>query len=197
MLWYQELTLVYVLVSGPLHFYHKVFFFTTRWWTLLSLLNVGGKCNIIELVPFLLTNKFACLEPDLSQSGANSKISHLRNLLGSYFVADRLPYFPQMPTTIFKHEWYHFYPNFFYYLNMGIRKIAYTFLHTQNIKTRAQNNHVGKVNGSFFLKTLLQASNFNCFPMSEWVTIFTQMYVRIIIAALLVIDTPANSPSSQ
>lgn len=30
MLWYQELTLVYVLVSGPLHFHHKVFFITPR-----------------------------------------------------------------------------------------------------------------------------------------------------------------------
>lgn len=122
MLWYQELTLVYVLVSGPLHFHHKVFFITPRWWTFPSLLNVGGKCKIIELVPFLLANIFACLEPDLLQSGANSKISRLRNLLGSYFVADRLPYFPQMPTTTFKHEWYLFYPNFFYYLNMAIRK---------------------------------------------------------------------------
>lgn len=65
MLWYQVLTLVYVLVSGPLHFHHKVFFITTRWWTFASLLNVGGNCKTIELVPFLLANIFACLEPDL------------------------------------------------------------------------------------------------------------------------------------
>lgn len=38
-------------------------------------------------------------------------------------------------------------------------KIFYNFLHTQNIKIRVQNNHTGKKNGSFFLKTTLQASN--------------------------------------
>lgn len=71
-LWYQVLTLVYV-VSGPLHFHHQVFFLTTRWWTCPSLLNVGGKHKTTELVPFLLANISACSEPDLLQSGANSK----------------------------------------------------------------------------------------------------------------------------
>lgn len=37
----------------PLHFHHKVFF-ATQWCVLLYLLKVGGKCNIIRLVLFLL-----------------------------------------------------------------------------------------------------------------------------------------------
>lgn len=103
--------------SAPLHFPHKVFF-TTQCCVLLYLLKVGGKWNIIELVLFLLANKLACLEPNLSQSGAYSKLSRLRNRFWE-LCCDRQHPFPQMPTTTFKYEWYHFYPQLLYF-NMGI-----------------------------------------------------------------------------
>lgn len=86
----------------PLLFHHKVFF-TTQWCVLLYLLKVGSKRNIIELVLLLLANKLASLEPNLSQSGANSKISCPRNYFGELFC-DRQHPFPQIPTTTFKYE---------------------------------------------------------------------------------------------
>lgn len=68
MLWYQELTLVYDLV----------YFFLVHSTSitkcslplndaLRSLLRVGGKFNIIKIVPFLLANKLACLESNFSK----------------------------------------------------------------------------------------------------------------------------------
>lgn len=139
-----------VLFFAPLHFSHQVFF-TTQWCVLLYLLKVGGKCNIIELVPFLLANKLVCLEPNLSQSGAYPKLSRLRNRFRELCCDGQHP-FPQLPATTFKYECYHFYPQLLYF-NMGIRKkFFYNFLHTQNIKIRVQNNHTGKKNGSFFLE---------------------------------------------
>lgn len=135
--------------SAPLHFPHQVFF-TTQWCVLLYLLKVGGKCNIIELVLFLLANKLACLEPNLSQSGAYSKLSRVRNRFRE-LCCDRQHPFPQMPTTTFKYEWYHVYPNFS--ISTWESEIFfYNFLHTQNMKIRVQNNHTGKKNGSFFLE---------------------------------------------
>lgn len=56
----------------------------------------------------------------------------------------------------------------FYYLNVAIKKIVYTFLHIQNIKIRAQNNHVGKVNGSFFKNT----------PTSQQFSLFTHEWMN-------------------
>lgn len=103
MVWYQELTLVHDLVYFFL--VHSTSITKCSFNDALhSLLRVDGKCNIMELVPFLLASKLACLESNLSQNGANSKILCLRNLLGSCFEADGLPYFPEMPTTTFKHK---------------------------------------------------------------------------------------------
>lgn len=107
--------LVLFLFSAPLRCPHKVFF-TTQWCVLLYLLKVGGKWNIIELVLFLLANKSACLEPNLSQSGAYSKISRLRHRFWKLFC-DRQHPFPSNanyhiqiwaisflpPTSLFKH----------------------------------------------------------------------------------------------
>lgn len=106
--------LVLFFFSAPLCFPYKVFF--TQWCVLLYLLKVGGKCSIIELVLFLLANKSACLEPNLSQSGAYSKISRLRHRFRELFC-DRQHPFPSNanyhiqiwaisflpPTSLFQH----------------------------------------------------------------------------------------------
>lgn len=113
--WLLFMFLVLFLFSAPLRCPHKVSF-TTQWCVLLYLLKVGGKWNIIELVLFLLANKSACLEPNLSQSGAYSKISRLRHRFRELFC-DRQHPFPSNanyhiqiwaisflpPTSLFQH----------------------------------------------------------------------------------------------
>lgn len=155
--------------SAPLHFPHQVFF-TTQWCVLLYLLKVGGKCNIIELVLFLLANKLACLEPNLSQSGAYSKLSRVRNRFRE-LCCDRQHPFPQMPTTTFKYEWYHVYPNFSISTWESEIFFLQLFTHPEYENQGTEQPHWEK-EWQFLFRTTLQASNPRYLLMSKGITIF-------------------------
>lgn len=189
--------LVLFLFSAPLRCPHKVSF-TTQWCVLLYLLKVGGKWNIIELVLFLLANKSAMLRALIASHRVEPilKFHVWGTAFGSCSVTDSIPS-PRMPTTTFKYERYHFYPQLLYF-NMGIRKKILQLFTYPKYKSQGTEQPHGKKNGSFFLKPPYKPAILSIYLlMSKQITIFIQMFLITITAILFIIGSPGNSPVSQ